>query len=236
LERIPKSEDWRSSGFGRLETGAIEIGASGAGGKQTMSTITPTRPASPTDPAGGGRIRVDEYERMTLDDPRVELIDGILVTKMAKKPPHIWTVRALIRNLRGHIPAGWFLAKEDPIRIPGFDEPEPDVSVIRGTEEDYQERIAEGNDVALVIEASDTTLLQDRGAKKSAYARARIPVYWIVNLVDRQVEVYSRPGKRGYASRQVFQPGQQGPVVIAGQQVGAIAVNDILPSRPPQRP
>ena len=201
-----------------------------------MSTITPTQPTSTADPAGGGRMTVDEYEPMTLDDPRVELIDGYLVTKMAKKPPHIWTVRALMRILRKHIPIGWFLAKEDPIRIPGFDEPEPDVSVIRGAEEDYQDRIAEGSDVALVIEASDSTLPQDRGGKRSAYAKARIPVYWIVNLVDRQVEVYSRPRKGVYASHQDFKPGQQVPVMIAGQQLGAIAVDDILPRRPPQRP
>jgi Uma2 family endonuclease len=181
---------------------------------------------------GGDRISVDEYERMTLDDPRVELIDGCLVTKMAKKPPHIWTVRALAKR----IPAGWFLAKEDPIRIPTLDEPEPDVSVIRGTEEDYQDRIAEGSDAALVVEVSDTTLPQDRGEKRSAYAKARIPIYWIVILVDRQVEVYSRPGKRGYASRQVFKPGQQVPVVIGGQQVGSIAVDDILPRRQAERP
>src|SRR5215471_4552060 len=105
-----------------------------------MSTITPTQPTSPIDPAGGGRISVDEYERMTLDDRRVELIDGYLVNKMAKKPPHIWSVRALMRALTKRIPAGWFLGKEDPIRIPTLDEPEPDGSVIRGTEEDYQDR------------------------------------------------------------------------------------------------
>src|SRR3954447_15627409 len=83
--------------------------------EQTMPTITPTQPASATSPAGGDRISVDEYERMTLDDPRVELINGCLVTKMAKKSPHIWTVGALIRVLARHLPAGWFLAKEDPI-------------------------------------------------------------------------------------------------------------------------
>ena len=193
-----------------------------------MSTITPTQPASTTSPTGGGRISVDEYERMTLDDPRVELINGCLVTKMAKKPPHIWTVRALMRDLARHMPAGWFLAKEDPIRIPDFDEPEPDVSVIRGAEEDYQDRIAEGSDVALVIEASDSTLPQDRGGKRSAYAKARIPVYWIVNLVDNRVEVYSHPGPGGYQARQDFQPGQDVPVLIAGVDVGRLAVADIL--------
>jgi Uma2 family endonuclease len=181
------------------------------------------------------QISVDEYERMTLDDPRVELIDGCLVTRMAKKPPHIWSVRALIRALTPLLPIGWFLGKEDPIRIPDFDEPEPDVSVIRGTEDDYQDRIAEGADVALVVEVSDTTLTQDRGKKCLAYAKARIPVYWIVNVVHRQVEVYTNPDPAGYQTSEVFLPGRRAPVVIDGQEVGSIAVDDILPRRQSQR-
>ena len=63
----------------------------------------------------------------------------------------------------------------------------------------------------------------------SAYATGRIPVYWIVNLVDRQFEVYSRPGQLGYRSRKVFKPGQRVPVTIDGQPLSPIAVNDILP-------
>jgi Uma2 family endonuclease len=61
------------------------------------------------------------------------------------------------------------------------------------------------------------------------YGRAGFPVYWIVNLVDRQVEVYTDPGPTGYAVRKDFLSGQQVPVVIDGQQGGQIAVDDILP-------
>ena len=91
-------------------------------------------------------------------------------------------------------------------------------------------RLPTAADVALLVEVSESTLGQDRGKKRTAYARARIPVYWIVNLVARQVEVYTRPVKEGrYRSRKDYKPGQQVPVVIAGQQLPPIAVDDILP-------
>jgi len=83
--------------------------------------------------------------------------------------------------------------------------------------------------VALLVEVSETTLARDQGKKLAAYAKAGIPVYWIVNLVENQVEVYSSPGPDGYQSRQDFKPGQDVPVVIEGVEVGRIAVADILP-------
>ncbi len=61
------------------------------------------------------------------------------------------------------------------------------------------------------------------------YGGAGVPVYWIVNLVDRQVEVYTDPVPGGYATRTDFRPGQRVPVVIDGREVGQIAVDDILP-------
>ena len=117
------------------------------------------------------------------------------------------------------------------MRIPDFDEPEPDVSVARGSRDDYRDRIAEAADVVLAVEVSDTTLDRDQGPKWLAYAKGRIPVYWIVNLVDGQVEVYTGPGPDGYATCQVFVPGQEIPVVIEGVVVGQIAAAGILPDR-----
>ena len=84
-------------------------------------------------------------------------------------------------------------------------------------------------DVALLVEVSESTLDRDQGEKLLAYATGNIPVYWIVNLVDDQVEVYTGPGPAGYRSRQDFKPGQTVPVVIDGHEVGRIAVADILP-------
>jgi len=199
-----------------------------------MSTITPSQLTSPPAPWASPdvyRMRVDEYERMAgvLDDPRVELIDGYLVKKMGKKPPHIWAVESLLPALTSLLPPGCFCRKEDPVRIPDFDEPEPDIAVVRGPREAYRGRIPESKDLALVVEAAETTIERDRGPKLSAYASGRIPVYWIVNLVDGQVELYSDPVSGGYRSVKIFKPGQEVPVVIDGVQVGAIAVAGILP-------
>ncbi len=82
------------------------------------------------------RMTVEEYERIggMLDDDRVELIDGYLVKKMSKNPPHIWSVKTIYQLLAGMLPPGWTWRKEDPVRIPDFDEPEPDVAILRGSQ------------------------------------------------------------------------------------------------------
>jgi Uma2 family endonuclease len=199
-----------------------------------MSTITPTQPAaSPTAPVLY-RMTVDEYERIgdMLDDPRVELIDGRLVRKVPKSPEHSWSTKQVVKAMGPLLPAGWTWRTEQPIRIPIHEEPEPDVSILRGSDDDYMHRKPGPADVALLLEVSESTLLTDRGEKLRAYARAAIPVYWIVNLIDRQVEVYTDPGQDDYATRRDFLPGQQVPLVIDGRPLGLIAVDDILPSPP----
>jgi Uma2 family endonuclease len=204
-----------------------------------MATIAPARRKRSSPPPSGTsplhRITVDEYERIiasgSLEDPsRVELIDGYMVDKMGKNAEHGYATKQTLKGLDNRLPAGWTSRKEEPVRIPAYDEPEPDISIVRGTDADYRHRIPTAADVALLVEVSESTLVQDRGLKLAAYARDGIPVYWIVNLVDRQVEVYTRPLKAGrYRSRQDYKPGQQVPVVIGGQQLPPIAVDDILP-------
>jgi Uma2 family endonuclease len=203
-----------------------------------MSTITTMQPAAlPATfraPPTLYRLTVDEYERIgeMLDDRRLELIDGYLVKKMPKNPEHSWSTKQVFKALERLLPIGWTWRTEQPVRIPAYDEPEPDVSILRGADDDYMHRKPRPADVALLVEVSESTLATDRGEKLRAYARAPIPIYWIVNLVDRQVEVYTVPSVDGYTNRQDFLPGQQIPVVIDGQQVGQIAVDDILPLLP----
>jgi Uma2 family endonuclease len=81
-------------------------------------------------------------------------------------------------------------------------------------------------------EISESTLPSDRSIKMPRYAAAKIPVYWIVNLVDEQVELYTDPVGATYTKRRVFSRGEQVPVVIGDKVVGQIAVSDILPPRP----
>jgi Uma2 family endonuclease len=165
-----------------------------------MATIAPTRPTtSPPPPPPLHRITVDEYERIirsgALEDPnRVELIDGYMVDEMAKNPEHGFSATATHQAIAGRLPTGWLARKEEPVRIPAYDEPEPDISVVRGINADYRHRVPEPADVALLIEVSDWTLGREPGVKLVAFARDGIPIYWIVNLADRQSR--STPGRR----------------------------------------
>jgi Uma2 family endonuclease len=195
----------------------------------TIATTPPTVPPGPLASPEVYRFTVDEYERMVLDDERVELIDGLVVRKMGKNPPHVWTTQAVRQSVERLLPPGWTWRQEQPVRIPKFDEPEPDIALVRGSDDDYKHRHPGPADVGLLVEVSETTLDRDQVWKLSVYAKARIPIYWIVNLVERQVEVYTNPARGRFRTHRAFTAGQQVPLIIGGVECGAIAVEDILP-------
>jgi Uma2 family endonuclease len=200
-----------------------------------MPSAAPFSPTIPTDMLM--RLSVDQYHKMiaagvlTEDDP-VELLDGWLVRKMPKNPPHRIAVRRMRKALERVVPAGWYVDAQEPITL-DTSEPEPDGTVARGQTEQYPDRHPGPNDLALVVEVADSSLEHDRGTKKRLYARAAIPVYWIVNLVDRQVEVYTHPSgpadQPDYRSRQDYGPTDTVPVILDGKEVVRIAVADLLP-------
>ncbi len=179
------------------------------------------------------RFTVAQYDRMAdlLEDRSVELIDGHVVKKMTKKPPHSVTVEELRRLLERVLPPGWHVRQENPVIIPEFDEPEPDLAVARGAPRTYASRHPGPADVGLLVEVAETTLDVDAGEKRKVYARARVPIYWIVNLVDHQVEVYTKPRAKAYGSRTIYKSGQEVPFVLDGKIFGRIPVADILPAR-----
>jgi Uma2 family endonuclease len=207
-----------------------------------MSTTTPPAHADPSSVpatlAGAQildhlyRMTVDEYEQLAdsgvLRERRVELVNGWLARKMTTKPPHVVAVDAAREALAGILPAGWWLRDEKPVRIPEFDEPEPDISVVRGSRQDYRARHPGPGEIEFVIEVSDTSLAWDRREKLAAYARAAVPSYWILNLIDRQLEVFTSPESQVYRARQVLGPGDKAPVVIDGAEAGKIAVAALL--------
>jgi hypothetical protein len=83
--------------------------------------------------------------------------------------------------------------------------------------------------VIYVHDHSDEVSVEDDRMQADIYGRAGIPVYWIINLIDRQVEVYSNPGPSGYQSLEVFVPPHVLTVMIDGVEVGEVPVAEILP-------
>jgi Uma2 family endonuclease len=167
---------------------------------------------------------------LTENDP-VELLEGILVFKMPKKPSHPMAVRLLISVFDDLLPPGWHFRPQEPLTLEDG-EPEPDGAVVRGGPRDYPDRHPGPADVALVIEVADTTLDRDRGIKLRSYARAGITVYWILDLVGRRVEVYTDPDtgapQPAYRNRQVVGADASVPLDLRGERVGEIPVESIL--------
>jgi Uma2 family endonuclease len=200
-----------------------------------VSTIT-TAPPPIESPWPPYRLSVDQYEAMVesgifTEHDRLQLINGMLVAKVTQGDDHSVADELCRTSLSAVLPPGWSIRTNKPVRLLPDSEPEPDEAVVRGSIRDYArgKRGKPGRqDVGLIVEVSQSSLADDR-AMVRIYGPAGIPVYWIVNLVDRQVEVYSRPQPDGYATRDVFRPGEYVPVVLDGTIVGQIAVDEMLP-------
>jgi Uma2 family endonuclease len=126
------------------------------------------------------------------------------------------------------IPSGWHVRSAKPVGLPPNSKPEPDRCVVRGTIRDYSPRSPGPADVGLVVEVSDTSLSEDRKLAQ-VYGASGIPIYWIVTLVDKKIEVYTQPVPAGYGSRVDYVAGQEIPVVLDGSEAGRIRVVDVLP-------
>jgi len=189
-----------------------------------LQTITTSRVA---------RFTVERYHQLIgsgyfTEADRFELLEGYLVTKMSKNAPHTSSMRKLIELLAAMLPPEWQYLSQDPITL-ASSEPEPDIAVMRRAANAYADRHPGPADIGLVIEVSDSSLDTDQIDKLRIYARNAITVYWIVNLIDRQIEVYERPAGTDYLSRQSFRADESVSVVLDGQTIGQISVNAVLP-------
>ncbi len=181
------------------------------------------------------RFSVDEYHWMVdagfFNRARVELLEGIVVQKMTRNPPHDYSLQAIDDLVTALLPTGWCKRLQSAITL-STSEPEPDACVTRGDRGMYRSRHPGPADIGLIVEVAESSLPEDR-AKARIYARDGIPIYWIVNLVNRQVEVNTQPSgpatSPAYAQRQDFAPGSHVPLVLGGVAVGQIAVADLLP-------
>ena len=192
----------------------------------SVSAVSTQSAAVPTDVIW--RFSVDQYHAiiragiLTEDDP-VELLEGWLVTKMPKNPKHRVVTHLMRQALENLGAPGWYVDTQEPLTT-ADSEPEPDVMIVRGETRRYLDRHPGPQDVSLVIEVADSSLRRDRTLKKRLYAAAGILVYWIVNLIDNQIEVYTDPSGPGdqpdYRHQQNYGLTDAIPVVLEGRAVG----------------
>jgi len=183
------------------------------------------------------RFTLAEYHRMIdtgilIGGEPYELLEGWIVRKMSRGNPHDNAITVLTKRLLRVMSPGWEVRCQCAITLTDDSEPEPDFALVRGDEDTFTDHHPGPTEIGLLVEVSDSSLKVDRHDKGRIYARDRIPVYWVVNFPDRQVEVYTQPGgaagAAAYQHRQDYLPGSAIPVVIDGQTVGTVAVSDVI--------
>jgi Uma2 family endonuclease len=201
-----------------------------------MTTVAELGPCLETELAPMHRFSVAQYHRMIEADvfgpeERTELIEGLVVKKMVRLPPHDAALGRLNRRLSRLLSDEWVLRVQSAVTM-RYSEPEPDVAVARGPEETYDNRHPGPKDLALVVEVAESSLDFDRRIKGPLYARNKIPAYWLVNLIDGRIEVYTDPkGGRsaGYRRRRDYDLDQSVPLVLGNRVVAHLAVRELLP-------
>jgi Uma2 family endonuclease len=177
-----------------------------------------------------------EYDRLIglgiFEREPVELIGGQLVVAEPQYPYHASSLSAVEYAVRASLPAGWLVRTQLPVSLDDESEPEPDVAVVPGRPADYRD--AHPALPVLAIEVAESSLAFDRAQKGSLYARAGIQDYWIVNLVDRALEVYRNAAADpsaayGWRYRSMTSLGPTDVAVPLAFSGSRIAVADLLP-------
>ena len=184
------------------------------------------------------RLTVRQFEKMIdagifRDEDHVELLGGLLVDKMVKRDPHNFAIMELGEQFRDVLKPAWVIREEKSAVIGRIWRPEPDIAVARGPRSQYRSKDPGSADLGMLVEVSDSTYATDRGGKWRRYATVKVPVYWILNLPQRQMEVYTAPSGRGktagYRDCQVYGETDEVPVILDGREWGRIKVGDLLP-------
>lgn len=184
-----------------------------------------------TSSPGRRLFSVAEYQRMGEvgilgDDERVELIEGDILKMSPIGSHHAACVMRLTMLLAQSVGRAAIVDVQGPIQLDGRSEPEPDLTLLAPRADYYAEALPMPEQILLLIEVSDTTLSYDRGRKVPLYARSGIPVVWIVNLNNSNIEVYSNPLEGKYQSVVKLKRGQT--LTVPGLEGVSIKVDDVL--------
>jgi Uma2 family endonuclease len=160
------------------------------------------------------RFTVKDYYRMAETgvlppDARVELLDGEIHDMSPIGPFHGGVTKRLNQLLARLSRGRWIVAVQDPVHLDERSEPQPDVMLLKPAADDYANRHPQAAEVLLLIEVADTSLDHDREEKLPAYGRAGVSEVWIINLIERTVEVYREPHFTGYGLKTTLRVGDQ---------------------------
>lgn len=178
------------------------------------------------------RLTTNDYHKMAevgiLDkNSRVELINGAMITMPPIGSTHAYTVDQLNRILTKKANMTQMVRIQNPIQLGQHDEPEPDIAIVK--DNNYADTHPTAEDVILVIEVSDTTLSYDRSVKGELYAKHDICEYWIINLKDKQIEIYTQPKDGQYQETQITRGNRSlSPLSLSNITLTAQALSQIL--------
>ena len=206
-----------------------------------MPAVAPRRPSAPasspeaeaalaqTSPFQWTRKRYDQAVDAGIfgPDDKVELLEGQIVPKMPQNTPHSAATTLTAAALREAFGTGSYAREEKPIALSDLSSPEPDVAVVKGSPRDHLEGHPGPDDILLLVEVADSSLVKDQTRMARLYAEADVAEYWIVNLRERMVEVHRDPVGGTYGTKAMRSVGETiEPVHAPG---ASIPVADLLP-------
>ncbi|MEM9930033.1 MAG: Uma2 family endonuclease, partial [Bacteroidota bacterium] len=180
-----------------------------------MTATATTTPNAATVQVKPFSFSLEQYQLMIesgvlTEEHKVELIHGQLFEKIPITTEHAATVSKLRHYFSKKFADKYEITSENPIALPNDSQPEPDCVIALFREDFYLNQHPTPPEIFVVIEVAKSTLYTDRYLKAAAYAGAGIKEYWIINLVDTQVEIHLKPNLETstFAEVEQFKPGE----------------------------
>ena len=171
----------------------------------------------------GAYYKMAEAGILTQND-RVELIDGEIFDMTPIGSAHAGKTNRLNRLFARAAAEGLAVVSvQSPLALDAYNQPEPDLMLLRSREDDYQDRHPTAADVLLLVEVAESSLNYDRGTKLALYARFSVPEVWIVDLLGAAVEVYREPKEGGYPVCERLTSGALAPLLVPGAEIDVSA-------------
>jgi Uma2 family endonuclease len=176
------------------------------------------------------KLDVEAYYKMAeagilVDPAHTELIDGEIIDMPAIGSPHAALVKRLVRLVAHAVADGTvLLSVQDPLRLDSFNEPEPDLMLLRPRADDYRASHPSAADVLLLVEVADTSVGYDRGVKLPLYAHFGVPEVWIVDIAGAAVEIFHEPRDGTYSSSERRTDGMVSPALMPAVAIDIVAL------------